>query len=342
MLEKNELKLQGMLQAVRDIIRRDGLGAGLFQRPDRLAVGLYQAERSLVVLFSQPKIGVIEAVPGSHEENPARTGGADGPVGTCIHFSPDLQVDVGDHQSPEPVTRLAGPIGPCAPQDGIQERPQVFRPRRIRDAGMRGRPDLQLQIIGQGFLFFGAIAGALEEIGGIEVQDDPADLLGIHKHPAFVPNHFKLDIADRPLPVDQPDDPQGISLQNDGIADKTQKIAHQERLLALVGRGDDLEILSNPRDGFFSFHSGGCPDRTTFFPGKKQMTGRRKDSLDSVDSRELKGGWGVERGILALSPFFTTSASPWMRVNSSPRGCDDLIFSWTFPADNPPRRWFGR
>ncbi len=29
-----------------------------------------------------------------------------------------------------------------------------------------------------------------------------------------------------------------------------------------------------------------------------------KDSLDSVDSRELKGGWGVERGILAPLSLF--------------------------------------
>lgn len=59
-----------------------------------------------------------------------------------------------------------------------------------------------------------------------------------------------------------------------------------------------------------------------------------KNSLDSGDSRELKGGWGVERENLALSPFFTTSASPWMRVTLSHRGCDGLIFAVSFFVDN--------
>jgi hypothetical protein len=31
---------------------------------------------------------------------------------------------------------------------------------------------------------------------------------------------------------------------------------------------------------------------------------RMIDSLDSLDSRELKGGWGVERGILAPLSLF--------------------------------------
>jgi hypothetical protein len=51
-------------------------------------------------------------------------------------------------------------------------------------------------------------------------------------------------------------------------------------------------------------HLDGSLDRTTIIQKKKQMSGRQIDSLDSVDSRELKGGWGGgERELSPLSLF---------------------------------------